>query len=137
MQVRSIESSSESKLYSSLQNSKSLPPLPSTTPHSPCEDGSVSNNAAGATSCSVCGINQISNYNHTVCVSQSGFFFDLDENNIATTVKEVPSGVSTESVGMTITTLELMPGYWRSNDKSEEIISCQREGEKVVKEQTI
>jgi hypothetical protein len=103
-----------------------------------CGAGSFS--GAGAGTCTICGptaiapdpstpfclacdANQVSNANRTECVCQQGFYTGLNANEAT----PVPKGVSPDTPGLTLQTLDLLPGHYRTNSNSTEILPCLNE----------
>ena len=108
------------------------------TTEEPCPAGRFSNFGAGtctecgpaaiapdpsSPSCLACDANQVANANRTECVCQQGFYTGL----VANEATPVPKGVSPDTPGMTLQTLDLLPGHYRTNSNSTEILPCLNE----------
>ena len=108
------------------------------TAESSCESGTFSNLGAGtctqcgpasiapetsSPSCLSCNANLVANENNTECVSQPGFY----KSPTADEAISVPEGVSANSSAMTLYTLELLEGYYRTTSNSTQILPCLNE----------
>ncbi|GMI13746.1 hypothetical protein TrLO_g2474, partial [Triparma laevis f. longispina] len=93
-----------------------------------CEKGKYAE-GTGNTECKFCDddemlLGSISLQNGTTsasgCICPAGEYVHFKEN----TCQNVPDGVETTVQAMTVKSLEVMPGYWRTNASSSEILPC-------------
>ncbi|GMI00735.1 hypothetical protein TrVE_jg11097 [Triparma verrucosa] len=73
--------------------------------------------------CSACDSYQVASDERTECVCQQGYYVGEDANKAL----PVPDGVSPNTAGMTIETLDILPGFWRTSNGSTEVLSCLNE----------
>ena len=92
---------------------------------SPCELGKWKNES-GVTSCTRCedtlkgGITEFEgSMSQSSCICPRGFY-DGGEGKCV----EVKEGMNSEEVGMKLESVFLDPGFWRTNEKSEEVREC-------------
>ncbi|GMI11479.1 hypothetical protein TrLO_g5191 [Triparma laevis f. longispina] len=74
----------------------------------------------GYAMCVVCPPFQTAKEDQTGCTTYSGYYRDDSKGQSVL----VPPGVSQDTPGMTLKTLDLKPGYWRTSVNSTEIIPC-------------
>ena len=79
--------------------------------------------SAGTAACAQCDLFQVANDERTECVCQQGYYVGEDANKAL----PVPDGVSPNTAGMTIETLDILPGFWRTSNGSTEVLSCLNE----------
>ena len=100
-----------------------------------CPKGTYSNFGAGscttcapttiapepsATSCDACDLYQVANDDRTACECQQGYY----TKDVSSVALPAPPGVSHDTPRMTLKTLDLEQGYWRTTTSSTEIIPC-------------
>ncbi|GMI09829.1 hypothetical protein TrVE_jg7409 [Triparma verrucosa] len=83
-----------------------------------CPPGSFANGAGNAV-CSPCPPNQYPKDDQTGCEVVTGYYNDGEGQSVA-----VPAGVKRNVPGMTLNTLDLEEGYWRTTLNSTEILQC-------------
>jgi hypothetical protein len=71
--------------------------------------------------CSSCGPFTTSSNDKTHCLSEGGYYIIEDKDGFKTL--PVPEGVE-EIPGTTLTSFELLPGYWRTSNSSSQVETC-------------
>ena len=70
--------------------------------------------------CSACDLYQVASDDRTECVCQQGYYVGQEANQAL----PVPDGVSLSTPGMTLETLNILPGFWRTSPNSTEVLAC-------------
>ena len=94
-------------------------------PCTPCEAGSYSD-TPGATTCKACPESfprsAVGATSVAQCKAAPGYFRDADNTSLS--CSSLGPGVSCLSEGLTLATIQLLPGYWRSDARSKHILRC-------------
>jgi len=84
-----------------------------------CQEGSYAP-GEGYAMCVICPPFQTSRADQSGCMTTSGYYRD----DSAEMSVQVPTGVSTDTPGMDLQTLNLLPGFWRTTLNSTRILPC-------------
>lgn len=89
---------------------------------SPCGDGSIAPDPESS-ECIPCDDNSEPSVLKDSCACDPGFFLP-DHKNVFDSCMPCPNGADCTSAGTTFTTLETVPGFWRSDNKSAIFYRC-------------